>query len=578
MIRLLTDLLSDEYGDELRRFVRLEVLSAALAGAFFVLVVPTLDAALREDVGRATGWLVAAGATAIVYALVGYRAKALGFRVGSTVSRGLHRRIGDTVVRLPLGWFDGTRQGLMTQLATGGVTDVMMVPASLARAVIVGLVTPLSVVAGMFLFDWRLATAALATLPLIVLMGRTAGALSTRADRRMHAAVSEANDRIMEFASHQPVLRSFGRSIDGDERLDRSLVEQRDASRSLLFHVVPGLTGVMAAVQIAFGIVLMVGTTLALGGDVGIAEFVALLVLTVRFIEPIVLAAELQGSLRIAEASLGRLSDLLDEPTLPIVTESPEPVSSEVVFEGVDFGYDSGRPVLSGVGFVANPGTVTALVGPSGSGKTTITRLIARFWDVDAGAVRIGGIDVRQLTTEALMSRLSLVFQDVYLFEGTILDNIRVGRRDASDDDVIAAGRAARVDEMVERLPDGWDTEVGEAGMNLSGGERQRVSIARAILKDAPIVLLDEATAALDPANEVLVTDALRALSADKTVIVIAHRLHTVRHADQILVLEDGMITERGTHDELVEHREGTYAAFWASREAARGWHLATGR
>ena len=200
ILRLLTDLLSEEYGARLRSFIRLEVVAAVLAGVFFILVVPTLDAMLREDTAAAVTWLLVAGFVCIAYALVGYRAKALGFEVGSTVSRGLHRRIGDKVVRLPLGWFDGTRQGPMAQLASKGVTDVMVVPASLARAVIVGVVTPSTVVVGMFFFDWRLALAALGTLPLLVVMARVAGALSKRADRRMHAAVSDANGRIMEFS------------------------------------------------------------------------------------------------------------------------------------------------------------------------------------------------------------------------------------------------------------------------------------------------------------------------------------------------------------------------------------------
>ncbi|MEM9036051.1 MAG: ABC transporter ATP-binding protein [Actinomycetota bacterium] len=575
LLRLLLEVLSAQYGARLRTFIRLEVIAAALGGIAFVLIVPTLDALLREDTGEALTWLLIALAVVVAYAVVGYRAKALGYEVGSTVSRGLHRRIGHQVVRLPLGWFDGTRQGPMGQLASKGVVDVMGVPAHLARALIVAVVTPGTLVIGMFFFDWRLALAALLTLPMLVLTAQITGALVKKADARLHAARSEANSRIIEFSTHQPVLRAFGRSVEGDERLDDALVEQRDASRNLLVTVVPGMTGFIAAIQIAFGVVFVIGTNLALGGDVGVAELVALLVLTVRFVEPLIVAADLMGALRLAESSLGRMAELLAEPTLPEPTDPVLPVSSEIEFRDVTFGYETDRPILTGVDLRAQPGTVTALVGVSGSGKTTITRLIARFWDVDHGSVRIGGADVRELTTETLMNQLSLVFQDVYLFDGTILENIRLGRTGATDDEVIAAGRAARVDEIVERLPHGWQTQVGEGGTNLSGGERQRVSIARAILKDAPIVLLDEATAALDPANEVLVTQALRALSADKTVIVIAHRLQTVRHADQILVLGDGEIRERGTHEELVDLAGGRYAAFWERREAAQGWRLA---
>ena len=216
---------------------------------------------------------------------------------------------------------------------------------------------------------------------------------------------------------------------------------------------------------------------------------------------------------------------------------------------------------------------MTAIVGASGSGKTTILRLIARFWDVGSGSVRIGGVDVRDMTTEDLMARISVVFQDVYLFDGSIAENIRLGRPEASDAEVLEAARLARVDDIAARLPGGLDAGVGEGGAVLSGGERQRVSIARAILKDAPIVLLDEATSALDPLNEAAVQAALHALTRGKTLVIVAHRLQTVRQAQQILVLEGGRITEQGAHDDLIA-LNGRYAAFWMERRRAAGWRI----
>jgi ATP-binding cassette subfamily B protein IrtB len=247
---------------------------------------------------------------------------------------------------------------------------------------------------------------------------------------------------------------------------------------------------------------------------------------------------------------------------------------ADVEFVNVSFRYGE-QPVLRDVSFRVPARRVTALVGPSGAGKTTITRLIARFWDVGSGQVLVGGTDVRQLPTEELMSRISLVFQDVFLFDGTLRDNIRLGRPDATEAELREAARLARVEEIVARLPNGWDTRVGEGGSTLSGGERQRVSIARAILKDAPIVLLDEATAALDPENAAAVQDALSALAAGRTLLIIAHRLETVTTAEQILVLDGGQIVEHGRHQELLD-RGGRYAALLSQRNRAFSWRLSS--
>ncbi|GAA1117331.1 ABC transporter ATP-binding protein [Nocardiopsis composta] len=457
------------------------------------------------------------------------------------------------------------------------MVNVSGAPAHLIQPVVTAVVTPATVVAAMFFLEWRVAAAALATAPLLWGAFRLSAHLSQRTDARVHDSAAETSDRVVEFAGAQGVLRSFGATERGHALLDDALLRQRTAERRALLLGVPALLLNSWVAQLTFTLVLVTAVALALGGEIDLALLVAMLVLANRFVEPLSLLSEYGGALRVATANLRRAVELLETPPLPEPGAPREPESSDVSFTGVHFGYpaEGGEavPVLKGVSFTAPEGGTTALVGPSGSGKTTVTRLIARFFDADAGTVAIGGVDVRDIGTEALMRRLALVFQDVYLFDGTIEENVRLGRPGATGAELREASRRARLDEVVDRLPDGWATRVGERGAQLSGGERQRVSIARALLKDAPIVLLDEATAALDPQIEAVVAEALGSLRAGRTVLVIAHRLETVRDADRILVLQDGRIREQGRHDELLAEG-GLYAGFWRRRSQSRGWAL----
>ncbi|MFF1547692.1 ABC transporter ATP-binding protein [Streptomyces sp. NPDC058291] len=574
MIRQLIDVVGPENARALRRMHVALVVGAVLQGVAFALLVPVLEALFGKHPDDVWPWLWALLAVAALYCAAYFWSLLIGFEAGAALARILRHRIGDRVAELPLGWFAPERVGQLGQLATKSVMDVMGVPAHLLRPLVTSFVTPATVVVLMYLFDWRLALAATLTVPLIVLVYRWSTSLTRRADAARTAARTVTGGRVVEFAQLQPVLRVFGRGeARRGARLDDALRTQTEASRRVLVTGVPGLVGFALVIQAAFTAVLVTGVYLALDGSLDAAELLALLVLAVRFTEPISETAVLGSTLNTARAALAQVADLLAQPTLPEPSAPRVPAGNDVAFEGVGFGYD-GKQVLRDVSLTLAEGTMTALVGPSGSGKTTVSKLIPRFWDVDTGVVRVGGVDVRDVDPEVLMARVSVVFQDVYLFEGTVLDNIRVGRPAATDAEVREAARLARVDEIVHRLPDGWDARVGEGGALLSGGERQRVSIARAILKDAPIVLLDEATASLDPENERAVQEALSALTAGRTLLVIAHRLQTVAAADQILFLDEGRITERGTHEALLA-ANGRYASFWAQRSRALGWSLA---
>ncbi|MGR8007775.1 ABC transporter ATP-binding protein [Streptomyces hypolithicus] len=580
MIRVLLQVVGPEHSRPVRRMITALVVCAVLQGVAFALLVPVLEALLGSDPDSVWPWLWTLLGVSLLYCVAYYDSLRTGFQAGATLSRTLHNRIGDQVASLPLGWFAPERVGQLGQLATKSVMDVMGVPAHLLRPLVTSFVTPATVVVLMYAFDWRLALAATLTVPAIVGAYRWSAGLSRQADEVRTDARAVTGGRVVEFAQLQPVLRVFGRDGAGESdsgastgSLDAALRTQYEASRRVLVTGVPGLVSFALVIQAAFTVILVTGTYLVLDGGLDVATLLAILVLAARFTEPIAETAVLGSTLRGARSALDLVGELLAEPCLPQREDPRRPVGNDIEFADVDFSYDGAR-ALSDVSLTMPEGTMTALVGPSGSGKTTVSKLIPRFWDVDSGVVRVGGVDVRDMDPEVLMSRISVVFQDVYLFEGTIMENIRVGRPDASDAEVRAAAGLARVEEIVRRLPDGWETEVGEGGARLSGGERQRVSIARAILKDAPIVLLDEATASLDPENEQAVQEALSHLTAGRTLLVIAHRLQTVAAADQIVFLDAGRIAEQGTHAELVA-AHGRYAAFWAQRSRAQHWRLA---
>ncbi|MET7400472.1 ABC transporter ATP-binding protein [Dactylosporangium sp. NPDC005572] len=572
MIRLLGAVLGPAYARPLRLHLAALIVFAVLQGCAFALLVPVLRGLLRGD--PPGGWLAALAGTVAATAVAYWVQAQAGYRVGMALSRALHHRIGDHVAALPLGWFTAGRVGRLARLTSQGVVDIMGVPAHLLQPLVTAVVTPATVVLAMAWFDWRLALATLVTVPALLIVYRWSARLVEDSDHAVDAAATEAANRVVEYAQAQAVLRAHGQAARGFAQLDGALLQQYHAIRRQLWRLVPGLAAFVLTVQSAVTFLLVAGAALSVGADIDAAELIALLVLVMRFAEPVVAAADLGGAVRIARNSLRRVQEVLATPTLPEPARpAPAPSEPSIELDGVTFGYDD-APVLHDVSLRVPPRSMTALVGRSGSGKTTVIRLVARFFDTTAGTVRIGGTDVRDLGTERLTAQLSIVFQEVYLFDASILENIRAGRPSATDEEVRAAAALARVDEIAARLPDGYDTAVGEGGARLSGGERQRISIARALLKDAPIVLLDEATAALDPHNERAVQQALAALTADRTLLVIAHRLQTIRDADQIVVLEEGRVAESGTHTTLLA-AGGRYAAFWTERSRAAGWRLA---
>jgi len=549
------------------------VIAAVLQGIAFLLLVPLLRSLFIGEVDAASAWLLVVLAAAVGYVVASWFASQIGMKASTAVLGSLLDRLGDSVVSLPVSWFSTDRTGLVTGLATQGAMFVSTMPYALVRQILAGFVAPGTVLIGMYAFDWRLALAMTVMVPIIALGYRWLSRGIGRSDKAHAIAVAESSNRVVEFARAQPALRTAGDGSIADRLVGEALDRQHREYRGLLITGGSAIALFAGLVQLSLTVLLVVGAFLAIGGTVDTATLIALLVLGVRFNEPLVTAGDLGGGVAVARTTIDRLDEFARTARLPEPAQPAEPAGFAVEFRDVTFGY-GGDPVLRDLSFTAPSGAMTAIVGPSGSGKTTITKLVARFYDPEHGTVLIGGVPVPDLGTAVVEAAVAPVFQDVYLFDDTILNNVWIGNPGLSRDEVIAAAARARVDEIVARLPGGWDARVGEGGSNLSGGERQRVSIARALLKDAPIVLLDEATSALDIGNEIAIGAAINEVRADRTLLVVAHRLQTIMTADRIVMLDgEGGIRESGTHAELLA-RGGAYARYWSERVDAAGWQL----
>lgn len=549
------------------------VTTAVLQGVAFLMLVPLLRALFLGDMETVEAWLIALAAVALVYAVAFWFASRIGMLASTALLDSLLTHLGDRLVELPVAWFGTDRSGLIAGIATQGAMFVSSTPYSILRLVLTGFITPGTVLIGMYFFDWRLALAMTVMVPVIALVYRWLRNGIGRGDAAHSQAVANASNRVIEFARTQPALRTAGDGSISDRLVEEALQNQHRVYRGLLLTGGAAIATFAGVVQLSLTVILVLGAYLAVGGSIDPATLIALLVLGVRFNEPIVGAGDLGGGISVAHTTLDQLDQLAALEALPEPAVPGTPADYSIGFHDVTFGY-GGTPVLQHLCFTAPSGRMTAIVGPSGSGKTTITKLIARFYDPEAGIVSIGGVPVPELGTAVVEAAVAPVFQDVYLFDDTILNNVWIGNPELSRDDVIAAASRARVDEIADRLPGGWDARVGEGGSHLSGGERQRVSIARALLKDAAIVLLDEATAALDIGNEIAIGHAIDQVRADRTVIVVAHRLQTIMTADVIIMLDgQGGIRESGSHDELLA-ANGAYAGYWRERLDATGWQL----
>ncbi len=482
--------------------------------------------------------------------------------------------LGDRLRYVPMGFFHDNSVGDITATVTTDLNFLENYSMHILDKVTTGVLSMIVMAGCILAFDWRIGlifvAGILLSFPIYSHMQKKGKALSAKRQKIQSEAVAAT----LEYVQGISVVKSFN-------MCDKNLSDIEDAYESnaaASYGVERVFTPLNMTYSMVFRIsacmIMLCAGILAVGGDLSFANLAVILIASFTIFNPIEVMGQMTTMIRTMDAALDRVERIkqakkIDENGRDIPLDS-----FDIGFEHVSFAYENGNPILKDVSFSIPQGSMTAIVGPSGGGKTTITRLIARFWDVQEGSITIGGHDVKEFTCDSLLKNMSMVFQNVYLFHDTIENNIKFGCPDATHEQVVEAAKKACCHDFISALPQGYDTVIGEGGSTLSGGEKQRISIARAMLKDAPIILLDEATASVDPENEVHLQQAISALVKNKTLIVIAHRLSTIRDADQILVVDNGKIVEKGVHAELIQQK-GIYQKFWNIRQKARNWKLA---
>lgn len=496
-----------------------------------------------------------------------YRAN---FRGAYEMSASGRLSLAEHLRKLSLGFLSKRDPGDLSSML---VTDFMMAEIGISHhlpQLMGAIVMPVLAFASLVWIDWRMAVSMFAALPLALLVLWASTKAQRKLSGRQIQAKINAGNRLEEYLQGIRVMKAYNLIGDRFVRLRDAFAELRRACIRQEALLGPFVLLSITLVRAGLTMMVLCGTYLLLGGQLSILVFVLFLVVGSRVFDPLTSALTNFTEFRYFSIAGGRILSLMNEPEMK--GEQQSPAAGDIRFEHVSFAYQD-KEVLHDINITLPKNSLTALVGPSGSGKSTVMKLCARFYDPQKGCIFFNGVPMNEINPESLMSHISMVFQDVYLFQDTIRNNIRFGKTDATEEEIIAAAKKACCHDFIMRLPKGYDTLVGEGGCTLSGGEKQRVSIARAMLKDAQIILLDEATASLDPENEVEVQKAIDTLIKGRTVIAIAHRLKTIKGADQIIVLDNGRIREKGTHETLMQ-AEGLYAQLWNIQEQISGWKL----
>ena len=545
----------------------------------FIIIREVLEVA--PDFSKATS-IVQNGIMAVVFsaaALVIYFSALMcshvsAFRIGSNIKRKLLKHIS----KLPLGFSDEMGSGKLRKIINDSSAAAETYLAHNLPDMAGAIATPLGMVVMMFVVDWRFGLVSILPIILAFLcMGKMIGPAMKEDMRLYNNALEDMNNEAVEYVRGIPVVKTFGQTVHSFSRFKASIQNYYKFCIAYTKRCRQPMLFFMLFINSAFAFLIALALILSNGGA-NVTSNIILNFLFYVIITPVIVTTMQrvmfmsEGNMTVADA-FDRIDFVLDRRPFENSKNSKKPDNHSVAFENVSFSYDGEKLALDNVSFEAKSGTSLALVGPSGGGKTTVAGLIARFWDVQNGAVKIGGVNVKDIPKEELMNTVSYVFQDSKLLKRSILENVRLSRPDATEQEVMIALEKAQCTDIIEKLPDGINTVIGAKGVYLSGGEQQRIAIARAILKDAPIVVLDEATAFADPENEYLVQNSFKELSKNKTVIMIAHRLSTIQGCDNIIVLDNGKISEQGVHDELLK-RDGIYNKMWKDYQSSVSWKV----
>ena len=544
--------------DMIRAFVAVTAANLVLmfpVGLLYLLASYLLDGKVPKDqLGFFVAGIIAVLVLIAVTTLFQYRATFLSTYVESGVRR---RALAEKLRRLPLSFFGKKDLSDLTNTIMSDCARIETASSHWIPELIGSMISTVLIVIGLLFFDWRMALAAIWVMPIAFVIVLTSRKALRNTHKKTVAYNLACQDGIQEALETLRDLRSNNMTENYQKGLNAKIKAVEKNSIMLEFKNAAFVCSAQMVLKLGIGTVALVGSILLIRNEITVLTFFMFLLVVTRMYEPLQIALQNLSALISLDTTCERMDEILshDEQT---GKETLTNKGYDIVFDHVAFSYERGEQILSDVSFTAKQGEVTALIGPSGGGKTTVSRLAARFWDCNRGSVTVGGMKISEIDPESLLSLYSIVFQDVTLFNNTILENIRIGRKDATDKEVMEAARLANCIEFIEKLPDKWNTLIGENGSELSGGERQRISIARAFLKDAPIILMDEATASLDVDNESVIQESISKLIQNKTVLIIAHRMRTVDGVDKIVVLKDGMVAEQGTPKALKE-QNGIY-------------------